>query len=208
MSLTGSQLALVGWISPARMSCPRPRLLRVASAWRARACARRCSSAAAASRKLVVVEAGTGEVGLLPGRRGCVVFEFLVDEIDHEGGVDDPDRRGEVLAAVVDERVSAVAGAVADLACDADFERSRPGSCGEGVELTVELVRLAAEQPLAICRCPSAARWDSRVVDLFGGVEQSAVVDPDGVGVLVLDDGAVDEGAHVLERLVVQVVAS
>ena len=40
----------VGSISPARMSCPSPRLLRVASAWRARACARRCSSSAAASR--------------------------------------------------------------------------------------------------------------------------------------------------------------
>ena len=44
------QLSLGGLSSPARMSCPRPRLLRVASPCRARACARRCSSAAAASR--------------------------------------------------------------------------------------------------------------------------------------------------------------
>ena len=34
-----------------------------------------------------------------------------------------------------------------------------------------------------------------------------AVVDPDGVGVLVLDDGAVHERAEVLQRLVVQVGA-
>ena len=36
------------------------------------------------------------------------------------------------------------------------------------------------------------------------GVEQHAVVDPHGVGVLVLDDGAVHERAEVLERLVVE----
>ena len=43
------------------------------------------------------------------------------------------------------------------------------------------------------------------MVDLLGGVEQGAVVDPDGVGVLVLDDGAVHERAEVAQRLVVQV---
>ena len=112
---------------------------------------------------------------------------------------------GEVLAAVVDERVSAVAGAVADLACDADLERPRPGPCGEGVELAVEPVRLAAEEPRDL-PLPVGGQVDSRVVDLFGAVEHGAVVDPDGVGVLVLDDGAVHECAHVLERLVVQIV--
>jgi hypothetical protein len=44
---------------------------------------------------------------------------------------------------------------------------------------------------------------DARVVDLFGAVEQCAV--PDGVGVLVLDDGAVHEGAEVAQRVVVEV---
>ena len=43
------------------------------------------------------------------------------------------------------------------------------------------------------------------VRDLLGGVEHRAVVDPDGVRVLVLDDGAVHERPEVLERLVVQV---
>ena len=43
------------------------------------------------------------------------------------------------------------------------------------------------------------------MLDLLGGVEHRAVVDPDGVGVLVLDDGAVHERAEVAQRLVVQV---
>ena len=86
----------------------------------------------------------------------------------------------------MDEGVPAVASAVADLTRDADLERSRPGPCGEGVELAVQLVRLAAKQPhylpLAI-----GGKVDPRVVDLFGAVEQRAVVDPDGVGALVLE---------------------
>ena len=45
------------------------------------------------------------------------------------------------------------------------------------------------------------------VLDLLGGVEHRAVVDPDGVGVLVFDDGAVHERAEVPQRLVVQVAA-
>ena len=43
--------------------------------------------------------------------------------------------------------------------------------------------------------------------DLLCGVEQRAVVDPHGVGVLVLDDGAVDERPEVLHRFVVEVGA-
>ena len=43
------------------------------------------------------------------------------------------------------------------------------------------------------------------VLDLLGGVEQGAVVDPHRVGVLVLDHGAVHERAEVAQRLVVQV---
>ena len=45
------------------------------------------------------------------------------------------------------------------------------------------------------------------MLDLLGGVEHRAVVDPHGVRVLVLDDGAVHERAEVLQRLVVQVGA-
>ena len=45
------------------------------------------------------------------------------------------------------------------------------------------------------------------MLDLLGGVEHGAVVDPDGVGVLVLDDGAVHERAEVALGLVVQVGA-
>ena len=37
-------------------------------------------------------------------------------------------------------------------------------------------------------------------LDLLGGVEQRAVVDADGVGVLVLDDRAVHERAEVAQR--------
>ena len=43
------------------------------------------------------------------------------------------------------------------------------------------------------------------MLDLLCGVEHGAVVDSHGVGVLVLDDGAVNERAEVPERLVVQV---
>jgi integrase len=45
------------------------------------------------------------------------------------------------------------------------------------------------------------------VVDLLGGVEHRAVADPDGVGVLVLDDGAVHERPEVLEDGVLEVGA-
>ena len=101
------------------------------------------------------------------------------------------------MAAVVDERVAAVAGAVAHLAGDADLERPGLGARGERVELAVELLGLAAEDardlPLAL-----GAQVSAGLLDLLGGVEHRAVVDPDGVGVLVLDDGAVDERAEVL----------
>ena len=108
------------------------------------------------------------------------------------------------MAAVVDEGVAAVAGAVAHLAGDAEFERPGPGAGGERVELAVEPLELAAEDhgDLSLAGVGQVA---AGVFDLFGGVEQGAVVDPDGVRVLVLDDGAVHERAEVLQRLVVQV---
>jgi hypothetical protein len=45
------------------------------------------------------------------------------------------------------------------------------------------------------------------VLDLLGAVEQRAIVDPHGVGVLVLDDGAVHERPHVAQGRVVEVGA-
>jgi len=44
-------------------------------------------------------------------------------------------------------------------------------------------------------------------LDVLGGVEHGAVVDADGVGVLVFDDRAVHEGAEVAQGAVVQVGA-
>jgi hypothetical protein len=51
--------------------------------------------------ELVVIQAGAGEVRLLSRRRAFVVLEALVDEVDHEGRVDDPDAGSEVPAPVV-----------------------------------------------------------------------------------------------------------
>jgi hypothetical protein len=48
---------------------------------------------------------------------------------------------------------------------------------------------------------PGFGEVSACLFDLLGGVEEHAVVDPDGVGVLVLDDGAVDERRRLeLER--------
>jgi hypothetical protein len=70
--------------------------------------------------QLVVVEAGSGEERLLACRRVRVVMvELVVDEVEDEERVDDPDAGGEVGSAVVHEREAPGAGAVADLAGDA-----------------------------------------------------------------------------------------
>ena len=95
--------------------------------------------------ELVVVDAGAGEVRLLARRCRLDVAELLVDEVEHEGGVDDPDAGGEVAPALVHERVAAVAGAVAHLAGDAQLRGPGLGAGGERVELAVEPLELAAE---------------------------------------------------------------
>ena len=154
--------------------------------------------------QLVVVEARAGKVRLLPRGRAFVVLEVLVDEVDHEHRVDHPDAGGEVPPSVMREGVTAVAGAVADLGGDAELGGPRPGAGGECVELAIEPVGLAAQDRRELP--PSVVvQVRAGVVDPLGGVEQGAVVDPDGVGVLVLDDGAVHERAEVAQRLVVQV---
>ena len=114
---------------------------------------------------------------------------------------------GEVLAAVVRECVAAVARAVAGLAGDAELERPGLGARGERVELAIEPVELAAEDRREL-PLPVVAQVSAGLVDLVGGIEQRAVVDPYGVGVLVLDEGTVHERAEVAERLVVQVAGA
>jgi hypothetical protein len=75
--------------------------------------------------ELVVFDSRTCEVRLLAGDGLVVVVELFVDEVvEHEGGIDDPDTGGEVLAAVVHERAAADARAVANLPRDAELERS------------------------------------------------------------------------------------
>jgi hypothetical protein len=70
-------------------------------------------------------------------------------------------------------------------------------------ELSVELSGLAAEDPGKLL-APGFGEMPARELELLGAVQERAVVDPDGVGVLVLDDRAVHEGAHVAERFVMQ----
>jgi hypothetical protein len=93
-----------------------------------------------------------------------------VDEVDHERWVDDPDAGGEVRAAIVDEGVAAVAGAVTYLAGDAQLQRSGLGARTESVELAVEPLGLAAEDrrdlPLA-----GLVQMAAGLVDLLGSVE-------------------------------------
>ena len=153
------------------------------------------------------VEAGAGEVGRV-GRRRVVglVGEGLADGVEHEHGVDDPDAGGEVGAALVDVGVAAGAGAVAQGGVDA---QRRVGGLGawrcERVELGVELVGRAAEDAGRLVGGPAGVRCVAGERDLGVGVQQGAVVDADGVRVLVLDDGAVHEGAEVAQGGVVQV---
>ena len=81
------------------------------------------------------------------------------------------------------------------------------GARGQRVELLLELVGLAAEDRGEL-RCGLAGQVGARLLDLLVAVEHRAVVDPDRVGVLVLDDGAVHERAEVFERLVVELGAA
>ena len=57
----------------------------------------------------------------------------------------------------------------------------------------------------ASCWRPPGGEVGAGVLDLLGGVEHGAVVDPHRVCVLVLDHGAVHERAEVALGLVVQV---
>ena len=154
--------------------------------------------------ELVVVDPRAGEVRLLAGGRGVVVVELLVDEVEHEGRVDDPDTGGEVLPAVVHEGVAAVARAVADLGVMRSLSARALARAASASSSRSSRCTLAAEDRGDLSLA-AIGQVRSGVVDLFGGVEHGAVVDPDGVGVLVLDDGAVHERAEVAERLVVQV---
>ena len=86
--------------------------------------------------QLVVLEAGAGEERVFACRRvRVVVVELVVDEVEDEERVDDPDAGGEVGSAVVHEREAPGPRAVADLAGDAQFQRPCPGARGQRVEL-------------------------------------------------------------------------
>jgi hypothetical protein len=152
-----------------------------------------------------VVEARAGEVGLLARHFAVAFLELLSHEVEHEHRVDDPDPGGEVRASLVDVGVAAVASAVAGLAGDPDLQRPRLRAGGKSVELAVEPSGLAAEDARELL-APGLGELLACPLDLLGTVEERAVIDPDGVGVLVLDDRAVDERPHVLERVVVEVV--
>jgi hypothetical protein len=123
--------------------------------------------------ELVVVEAGAGEVSLLARRCRLVFAESLVYEVEHEGGVDDPDPGREVPSALVHERVPPVAGAVAQRAGDAELERPGLGAGGERVELGVEPLELAAQDARDLSPA-LGAQVAAGVLDLLGGVEQRA----------------------------------
>jgi hypothetical protein len=139
---------------------------------------------------LVAVEARAAEVGLLAGDLALGVL--VADGIEHEHRVDHLDGGGEVLAALEHPAVASVGDAVARRAVDAQLQRAAPRPSRERIELGVELLGLAAERGgrLAVAL---EAEVVARVLDLLGVVEQDAVVDPDRVDALVLDDGAVDE---------------
>src|SRR3954447_25190997 len=216
MSRSPLSWSSVGSASAARMSWPRVRLLAAASGGPARSGARRarsCSGGAARAgvlggvAQLVVVEASAAEVGLLAGDLAVGVGELVADGVEHEHRVDHPDAGGEVLAALEHPAVASVGGAVAQRPVDAQLERGALGAGGECVELGVELLGLAAERGGRF-GVALGGEVVAGVLDLLGGVEQDAVVDPDRVDVLVLDDGAVDEAAEVAERLVVQLAGA
>ena len=107
---------------------------------------------------------------------------------------------------VVDVGEASGAGAVAGLRGDLDLERLGLGAGGERVELAVDLVRFAGEDVGELFSL-GGGEVRAGALDVLGGVEHGAVVDADGVGVLVFDDGAVHERAEVPQRLVVQVGA-
>src|SRR3954451_856738 len=89
--------------------------------------------------QVVVVEARAGEVPLVARRRPVIVGELLAGDVEHEDGVDDPDAGGEVPAAVKGPGVTAVGGAIAQRAVNAELERVAAGARGQGVEFRVEL---------------------------------------------------------------------
>ena len=156
--------------------------------------------------QLGVVETGAGKVALFACHGVLAVLQLRADRVEDEDGVDDPDAGGEVGAAFVDVGVAAGAGAFAQGAVDAQLARRRPGAGGERVELAVELVGGAVEDAGELAPV-GAGQLGAGARDLLDGVEQCAVVDAHGVGVFVLDQSAVHEGAEVAQRAVVQLRA-
>ena len=98
--------------------------------------------------KLVVVDPRAGEVGLLAGGRGTAVFELLVDEIEHERGVDDPDAGGVAAACLGSSkpRSSGTATAHRNGAIAASPNRLRASGHAEGRMRSRDTRRLPADR--------------------------------------------------------------
>jgi hypothetical protein len=157
--------------------------------------------------QFVVVEGGAGEERVLAGGLVLVVVgELVVDEVDDECGVDDPDAVCEVLPAMVHEREAPRAGAVAGLGGDLNLERCGLRAGSERVELAVQFAQLAAENGGELLAF-GGGEVRSGLFEVLGGVEHYAVVDPYGVSVFVFDEGSVHERAEVVQGLVVWVGA-
>jgi hypothetical protein len=182
-------------------------LLAVASARRWRGGGALLAVVGGGGAQVGVVQARAGEVALFArGLVAVVGLEALADDVEHEQRVDGPDAAREVAAAVERPRVASVGGAVAQPGVDPELQRARAGLRRQGVELAVEPFRRAAEQARGL---PARSRGEvgAGALERLGGVEQGAVVDPDRVDALVLDDGPVHERAEVSQRALVQVGA-
>ena len=151
------------------------------------------------------VETGAGEEGLVARRRGLrLLGECLVDGVEHEDGVDDPDAGGEVRSAVVDVGVAAGAGAFAQRVVDAQLRAAVVFARAASASSCASSSSGAQPSTLAACRRPSRSRFARACASWAWASSEGAVVDPDGVDGFVFDDGAVHEGAGVAQGGVVQ----
>ena len=196
----------VGSIRPARRSWPSPRLLRgrlglaLARSWRALAVL------GGGVAQVVVVEARAGEVGR-SSRAGSSPSSARArwrTTSSMNTRVDDPDAGGEVGAAVEHVGVAAVGGAVAQRGVDAQLERARAGLRRRARRARVELVGRAAEHAGGL----RAARGGEVRAGARRAASAASSRAPSSIRTaytrLVLDDGAVHEGAEVAQRRVVQ----
>ena len=190
----------VGSMSPARRSWPSPRLLLVASAWRRRCALRRSRSSCPAARSSSSSRAAPAKNA---SSRAGWSFSWLAScswtRSMMNRGLTTQMPSAKSCPRCVDVGEASGAGAVAGLRGDLELERLGLGAGGERVELAVDLVRFAGED-LRELFAVGGGEVRAGALDVLGGVEHGAVVDADGVGVLVFDDRAVHERAEVPQR--------